>query len=473
MSESSLIPFDAVRTTEDRIDGSDGLVGRLLRRHSAGQKGALLLRRTTERATVNLRAAADDRAEWVGFSRWLNNPKVLLSEIAAQPARALARRVAGLHVLAIQDTTELNFAAHRGRVRGLGPTGNGIDPGLFVHPVLAIDAQSRAVLGLADIQIWTRQGAAAPDYRSQPIEEKESYRWIAGAARAQAALASAAEITVIADRESDIYEEFDRIPDAHSHLLTRACRDRALLDGGRLFTVSAAWPIRHRLALDLRAQPGRSARTAIVDLRFGEVTIKRPGRCTDKAASPQLTLRLVELEEQPGAAAEPIHWRLLTTHAVTSVAEALQIVDWYRQRWHIEQLFRTCKQQGLDVESSQVEEAEALCKLAAIAMIGATRIMQLVQGRTGHTARPATDVVEPHLFAVLEALQKKLEGHTAKQKNPHGRHSMAWLSWIIARLGGWTGYASERPPGPKTMHRGWRRFEQIAHGWMLRDVCTP
>src|SRR5437667_7677158 len=82
-----------------------------------------------ERVTMNLRAAADGRADWVGFSRWLNNPSVTAEEIAVHSAEALSERVAGLHVLAIQDTTELNYAKHAGRVRGLGPSGNGRDPG--------------------------------------------------------------------------------------------------------------------------------------------------------------------------------------------------------------------------------------------------------------------------------------------------------------------------------------------------------
>lgn len=431
------------------------------------------MQRSVERVTVKLRGAADGRAEWVGFSRWLNNPNVTVSEVAAHSGEALSGRVAGLHVLAIQDTTELNYAAHAGRVRGLGPAGNGVDPGLFVHPVMAIDAGSGAALGLAGMQIWTRQIAARPDYRNQPIEEKESYRWVQGAATAKTVLAAAAMVTVMADRESDIYEEFARIPDAHTHLLTRACRDRALVGGGRLFTITETWPTQHRFELELRARPGRAARTAKVELRFGEVTIKRPRNCSDPAAPPQLTLRLVEVKELDLTVGEPIHWRLLTTHVVTTVSEALAIVAWYRQRWHIEQLFRTTKSQGLDVESSQVEDAEALCKLAAIATIAAGKILQLVQARAGTVDRPATDVVAPQQLPALEALQKRLEGKTAKQKNPHPKHSIAWLSWIIARLGGWTGYASERPPGPITMRNGWQRFEQIAHGWMLRDVCTP
>jgi hypothetical protein len=468
--ESSLIPFGAVRKRDDRIDGRDGLVGGPLWRCSAGQKGALLLRRAVERVTVNLRAASDGRAEWVGFSRWLNNPSVTAEEIAVHSAEALSERVAGLHVLAIQDTTELNYA---GRIRGLGPSGNGRDPGVFVHPVLAIAAGSGALLGLAGMQIWTRQEPASANYRQQPIEEKESYRWIKGAASAKSALASAAMVTVIGDRESDIYEEFDRIPDERTHLLTRACRDRALVGGGRLFDITETWPVQQHFTLEVRAQPGRPARTAEVAVRFGEITIKRPGNCSDPAAARQLTLRLVEVRELDPAVAEPIHWRLLTTHAVTTVAQARQIVAWYRERWHIEQLFRTSKSQGLDLESSQVEAAEALFNLAAIAMIAATRIMQLVLARDGTVDRPATDVVAADQLPMLEALQSSLEGKTDKQKNPHARHSIAWLAWIIARLGGWTGYASERPPGPITMRRGWYRFEQMAQGWYLRNLCTP
>jgi len=473
MSESSLIPCRAVNTEDDRIDGWTGLVSGTLWRCSTGKKGALLLQRAVERVTMNLRAAADGRAEWVGFSRWLNNPSVSAQEIAMHSATALSERVAGLHVLAIQDTTELNYARHAGRVRGLGPSGNGVDPGLFVHPMLAIDADSGALLGLAGMQIWTRQGPASPDDRCQPIEEKESYRWIKGAASAKEALASAAMVTVIGDRESDIYEEFDRIPDERTHLLTRACRDRALVGGGRLFGITETWPIRDRFDLQLRAQPGRPARTAKVAVRFGEVIIKRPGNCSDPKATRQLTLRLVEVMELDPTVDEPIRWRLLTTHEVTTLEQALQIVAWYQQRWHIEQLFRTSKSQGLDIESSQVEAAEALFKLAAIAMIAATKIMQLVLARDGTVDRPATDVVAPDQLPMLEALQVNLEGKTAKQKNSHARHSIAWLAWIIARLGGWTGYASERPPGPVTMRRGWHRFEQMAQGWKLRDVCTP
>ena len=125
-------------------------------------KGALLLQRAVERVTMNLRAASDGRAEWVGFSRWLNNPNVTANEIAVHNAEVLSDRVAGLHVLAIQDTTELNYARHAGRVRGLGPSGNGRDPGLFVHPVLAIDAGSGSLARVGWNADLTCSGASVP-----------------------------------------------------------------------------------------------------------------------------------------------------------------------------------------------------------------------------------------------------------------------------------------------------------------------
>ena len=64
-------------------------------------------------------------------------------------------------------------------------------------------------------------------------------------------------------------------------------------------------------------------------------------------------------------------------------------------------------------------------------------------------------------------------GKTAKQKNPHPQHSLAWAAWIVARLGGWDGYRSSRPPGPITFANGINHFKAIATGWALRDVCIP
>ena len=422
------------------------------------------------RVSAGLRELADDRAEKVGLTRFFRNPRVTADEILRTAAERTGAAAAGRHVLLIEDTSEINYQSKAGRKRALGRVGNGEDVGLFVHPALAIDAEDGAVLGLAGATIWRRTRVKEDDYQSLPIEEKESHRWIATALKARTFLSTAALVTLITDREGDIYELFARTPDEQTHVLVRAVQDRALADaGGRMLAKIAAEPEAGRLAFDLPGRPGRTARQVTLAVRFCPVTLRQPGRGADLRDPPQLSLNLVEAREiDPPPGEEPIVWRLLTTHAATSLAEAARIIDLYRRRWIIEQLFRTLKSQGLDLEDSFLSDGDALECLAATALIAAASIMQLVQGRgEAGSALPASRVFSPAEVSVLEALARKLEGKTEKQKNPHPKQSLAWAAWGIARAGGWNGYASERPPGPITFARGLRRFHAIAEGFAL------
>jgi hypothetical protein len=109
---------------------------------------------------------------------------VTVDEILQTAAERTGAAAAGRHVLLIEDTSEINYEAKAKRKRGLGQVGNGADVGLFVHPALAVDAADGAVLGLAGATIWRRRRVKEEDYQSLPIEEKESWRWIATALKA-------------------------------------------------------------------------------------------------------------------------------------------------------------------------------------------------------------------------------------------------------------------------------------------------
>jgi hypothetical protein len=450
--------------------------------------GAALFSRIVQHQCVCLRRLGGDRAGEVRFGRWLRHPQVSRQEIMRESSQKTAQLSAGLHVLAIQDSSELNYQRHAGRIAGLGKVGNGKDVGLFIHPVLTLEAHSHACLGLAHQHTWVRTKTASAHYPRLPIEEKESYRWLQAAQASKQVLAQAAMITFIADREADLYEEWDRIPDHRSHLLIRVCRDRTLVKAPSLYVWLAQQPVRACYALPVAAQPAkadyghtgtrqgkRSAHQARLELRYGAVEIVRPRKCTDKTARPSRKLWAIEVRERADSVVgdeAPIHWRLLTTHGIESVAEALQAVDWYCARWQIEQLFRTLKQQGLDIESSQVEDADSLMKLANLAAQAAVRTLQLTLARDGNTDRAATDVFDEQDLPVLEQLQSHLEGRTIKQQNPHAKGSLAWAAWSIARLGGWNGYASEAKPGPITMLHGQQRFAAMAQGWKLAKMCA-
>jgi hypothetical protein len=439
-----------------------------------GRSGELLAERISDRQTVCMRKLADDRAEQVRFQRFLGSEAVTIKEMVSHRAMFVAAAACGRHVLAIQDTSEINYQAQSGRKHGLGTVGNGTDVGLFVHPVLAVDADRRECLGLVDAQVWCRTRCKAKNYKRLPIEEKESYRWLKGGGQAKAVLAEAAMVTVIDDREGDIYEKWARLPDQRTHLLTRASRDRNLADGSKLFAAMAALPEAHRYTLDLPARPGkRGARTADMAVRFGRLRISRPGNCSDRDAPREIELFAIEVRELNPPPGDAICWRLLTTHAVESVEQALTVIGWYRQRWHIEQLFRTLKRQGLRIEQSVVEDGDALKKLVMIALIVATTIMQLVLARAADSHdTPASRVFDAEQIEVLKILQNKLQGRTRKQQNPHPPNSLAWASWTIARLGGWTGYDSDKSIGPITMRDGLERFNAIVDGYGLAiNVC--
>jgi hypothetical protein len=281
-------------------------------------------------------------------------------------------------------------------------------------------------------------------------------------------LEQAEMVTMVADRESDVYDQFARRPE-RVHLLTRAAQDRGLADGTRLFAQTAAWAEQDRYQVELPKQGARPGRVATVGLRFGEITLRRP-RTASKRLAETVTLRVVDVAEIGGPlGAAAVHWCLLTTHAVPSVAQARQIVGWYQARWTIEQVFRTLKSAAVQAETSQIIEAKRFTKLAVAALIAAVRIMQIVIGRDGRTGQSLTDAADPADKPMLQALNAKLEGRTALLKNPHRDDSLAWLAWIVARLGGWSGYTSKgyKPPGPKTIARGLTRLEGRAAGWNL------
>ncbi|UCI29228.1 MULTISPECIES: IS4 family transposase [unclassified Mesorhizobium] len=424
------------------------------------------------RISAGMRRLADTRAEQVAFTRLFGNPNVTVQEIVRTAAAQTAKAAAGRHVLIIEDSSEINYQAKASRKRGLGCVGNGKDIGLFVHPALAVDAGDGSVLGLAAATIWRRRGQKADDYQALPIEAKESYKWIATATAARQALTDTPLLTVIGDREADIYEVLARLPDERTHVLMRAVRDRALgEEGGRLFGEIAKTPEAGRIAFDLQARPGRPGRKVHLAVRFAEVTLRQPRLGADRRDPRAVRLNIVEVREiDPPSPKDAVIWRLLTTHTVKTLADAIAIVDLYRSRWTIEQLFRTLKSQAIDLEESLIADGDALERLAATALIVATRVMQLVHGRdaAGQTLR-ATRLFNPAEIAVLDALVARLEGKTQTQKNPHPPHTLAWAAWCIARLGGWNGYPKERPPGPVTFSNGLKRFHAIVEGFVLAN----
>ncbi len=406
------------------------------------------------------------------FTRFLRNGSVTVAEMSAHAAGQTARRVAGREVVAIQDTSELILGGRRGRANGFGPVGRGgASRGLLLHPVLAVEAGTGALLGLVDVKVWNREGGKAAARRGRATADKESQRWLDGARRAGEVLATAAAITVVADRESDIYEQFVRRP-ANVHLIVRAAQDRRIEleteepTSTLLFSFADSLPEQGRLTLTIPAAPGRKARTAELAVRFSRVVLRKPrhGAASDLPRTIALTLVDVRETTRPDDG-EPIHWRLLTTHAVATLGEARRVLDLYRRRWIAEEFFRTTKTAGFNIEQAEIGDPRAMIRFTAAATVAAVMVMQLVQARDGTTEQRLEDAFDPADQPILETVSTELEGKTARQKNPHPKGSLAFASWTIGRLGGWDGYYGK--PGPRVISRGLHDFQRIKYGTTL------
>jgi hypothetical protein len=390
-----------------------------------------------------------NRAGEIKLTRFLRNDAVSIEEMLSEAALRTAARSIGRHVLAIQDTTVLTSE------------GGG---GSYLHAVIAVDARSGEILGLIDGQFMERTEGRSGSRRGSLVEDKESFRWLEGADQAATVCARAEQVTVVCDREGDIFEAFALRPEG-AELLVRAAHDRSLEDGKTLFAAIDAQPVAGRASLELAAKPGRKRRLATMEGRFMPVRITRPKNGLRAGLPASVEMYLVDIRESdPPAGQTPVHWRLLTTHSVTSVVDAWAVADLYRKRWAIEQVFRTLKTQGFDIERLRIEEPTPRNRLVTATLIAAVCIQQLVHARDGGPGplQPLTDAFEPEDIPLLEACCAKLEGKTERQKNPHPKGSLAYAAWVCARLGGWTGYYGK--PGPIVMLEGWLEFQARKRG---------
>lgn len=438
---------------------------------AAAKRGALLQAALLARpGSCIRRLALGNRARQMQFSRFLYNEAVTVAEIAATAAARTAGLVAGRDVLAIQDSSELVFGGKQARARGFGPIGRGGGlGGLLLHAVLAIDAVTGALLGPVDVTVRNRTNGKVTPRSDRQTADKESQRWLEGMLSAARVLREAARITVVADRESDIYEEFARRP-ANVHLLTRVAQDRRIQtaadQAASLFAFSDGLPEQARLVVNIPAAPGRKARTAQLALRYAPVRVRKPknGAAPDLPTSVSLTFLDIRETTTPEQG-EPIHWRLVTTHTIDNPSTARMVLDFYRRRWIIEDYFRTLKTAGFDIEAAEIEDPDAMARLVGAVAVTGVIVLQLVRARDGGTDQMLQEAFDPGDQPLLEALSANLEGKTQRQKNPHPKGTLAFAAWVIARLGAWDGYYGK--PGPKVMRIGLQDFQLIKYGHQL------
>lgn len=376
-------------------------------------------------------------------------------------------------LLAVQDTTELNFSSHP-RTRGLGAINGGPKArGLLLHSALAL-APDGLPLGLLHLQFWARppeETGKKHQRRQRKTAEKESQKWIDTLRAVEAKLPLSQPVLLIQDREADVFDFLAEPRRPQTDLLVRAAQPRRVLlppprEGaprpkGSLLTAASGAPAVGQLTVGIPRKPGQSARQADLTVHLTPLWVLAPqDRAVAQRGEPQALWVIRAVEREPPSGEKPIAWVLLTTLPVAGGEEACQRVRDYARRWEIERFHYTLKS-GCRVEQLQMEEAETLMKAIGLYAVVAWRLLYLTHlGRVAPEAK-ATAVVSEEELEVLSA--------RAGERVETVREAIRQ----IAKLGGWEGYPSAGEPGVKSMWLGMRRLDGMVEGWRLARATPP
>jgi hypothetical protein len=407
--------------------------------------------------------------------RLFDNKKATLKNILAPHIEATTNRISREKVvLALQDTSSLNYSTHPA-TENLGPIGSsptGII-GLMLHPTLAVNTEGTP-LGIIDAQCWARDPAEygkKEKRHSLPIEEKESNKWLKSYQAVTQTAKACPDTTIVSvgDREADIYELFalaDKTPNAPL-LLVRARHDRKLAkEQGQLLEHLNNCKAVGIQEIVIPRRGNRPTRTAQLSVRYSNVDLIKPKRIEGKASIS--IWAVVAEEENPPEGIEALKWVLLTTAPVNSFEDACERLAWYTKRWTIEIFFRTLKS-GCQIENRQLGSANRLEACLAIDLVVAWRIHHLTK-----LGRETPDV--PCSVYFEEAEWKALVTFVTKNPTPaETPPSLRDSIRMIATLGGFLGRKSDGEPGTEALWHGMQRLDDITEMYkvMLAILGQP
>jgi Transposase DNA-binding/Transposase DDE domain len=395
--------------------------------------------------------------------RFLNNESISFESILAPHFEATAKRAESYdELLCIHDTTELQFDTPVPR-KGLGRLRGKKSPhGFFAHTSLLVALnEPKEPLGLLAVQSWTRTEQVREMRRRADRTEMDF--WSDGVGQCETRCQ--VPLIHVMDRQGDSYEQYAQLQDEQRRFVIRACHDRVLSDGRKLFDTLEEAPLAAVRGVPLskrvgsgflkqkKIYPERQSRLAELNIRAMTVEVARSGWlriCFPSA----LTLNVVHVVEvNPPAGETPICWYLVTKEPINTAENVLKIVDIYRTRWLIEELFKALKT-GCQYERLQLESYDALLRALAIYLPVAWQLLRLRYLAGSAPTVPATVALTSVQIEILRAI--------SGAKFPHSPTVRDAMLAIAARGGH---IKNNGDPGWLVLARGLHDLMLIEMGW--------
>jgi hypothetical protein len=393
-------------------------------------------------------------------------------------------------VLAIQDTTELDYT-HHPATDGLGTLHDTKHHGLLVHTTLAVSPE-RVPLGLIQQQVILRPEAEfgkKHTRKQRPIQEKESYKWLYSLqATAQVQQLPNTHLVSVGDREADVYELFCEAKQLSQDILVRACWNRCVEHPERyLWEQLQSHPLAGTLTITVPSQPNQPGREATLSIRHALVLVcalyssilflidafmstthkaLRPPQRPKGQKLPSVTVSaILALEEQPPQGIKPLSWLLLTTVPVYHFDDACERIQWYTCRWLIEVYHKVLKS-GCRVEARQFDDVQRIRRYLAVDDVVAWRVLFLTTLGRELPDMPCDALLEAYEWQALYCFIHKTA--TPPQQPPTLKEATYW----IAQLGGFLARKADGHPGVTVLWRGLQRLQDLASAWQLFRTNT-
>ena len=453
---------------------------------------AEVLDQLSGRPSASIPSACGGYAETAAAYRLFDNEKVTLDKVLAPHHAATRRRMADQPVVVLaQDTTEIDVTRPERQMAGAGPLGDGPRRGLFLHVLHAFTPDGTA-LGTVYQECRVRD-SDGPDptrrrtYKTLPLADKETYRWLTTLRQAQAVAAAmpSTAVVAVADSEADIYEVLvaGQAEPCRLDWIVRAAQDRsatAVANGPEkpgeiaaealLRAQVSATPVVATKAVSVRGRTAklaceargrrqsRDSRTATVQVRATRVTLRPPYRPGETL--PPIDVNVVRVSEPNPPPGEPaVEWMLLTSLPIDTPGRIERVTQLYGVRWMIEVFFRTLKS-GCRVETRRFERVDRFQVCLALYLIATWRTLYAC--RLGRAFPDLT------CEAIFEPAEWKAAYQVAtNEKPPPQPPTLRAMIRLVAQLGGYVNRARDDEPGPQTVGLGMQRVHDLALCWNL------